>query len=202
MVAGNKRPTHTLWPLILSHTLHCPLYIGYSEYPQCWRVIKSSGFIVACDRKRDMECANQGSSGHRDSVTTDYQRDHSEINTKSWFIWKVVLSKTWRLHNWNISDKATCLSPTNQCEGAKRRFRIYSKCSWSWSCCSWRKRKCLSGSTFGKINRILSSLLCALSALVRIELDKGGFIADELFCAHPLYCGATLLWWATQGVAA
>ena len=64
-------------------TLHCTLYSGYSEYPQCWRVIKSSGFIVACDRKRDMECANQGSSGQRGSVTTDYQRDHSKISTKS-----------------------------------------------------------------------------------------------------------------------
>ena len=142
-----------------------------------------------------MECANQGSSGQRGSVTTDYQCDHSKISTKSWFIWKVVLSKTWRVHNWNISpisDKATCLSPANQCEGAKQRFRIYSKCS------SWGKRKCLSGSTFGKINRIRSSLLCALSALVRIELDKGGFIADELFCANPLYCCATLLWWAKR----
>ena len=195
MVAGNKRPTHTLWPLILSHTLHCTLYSGCSEYPQCWRVIKSSGFIVACDRKRDMECANQGSSGQRDSVTTDYQSDHSQISTKSWFFWKVVLSKTWRVHDWNISDKATCLSPTNQSEGAKRRFRIYSKCI------SWRKRKSLSGSTFGKINWIRSSQLCALSALVRIELDKGGFIAGELFCANLLYCSSTLLWWATQGGA-
>ena len=65
------------------HSSSLTLYSGYSEYPQCWRVIKSSEFIVACDRKRDMECANQGSPGHRGIVTTDYQRDHSQISTKS-----------------------------------------------------------------------------------------------------------------------
>ena len=58
------------------------------------------------------------------------------------------------------------------------------------------------GSTFAKINRIRSSPSCFLLALVRIELDKGRFIAvhsfahfccivARLYCDERLRAGAT-----------